>query len=107
MTTQKSKKSKTRNSHIIIYGILIVLVIITLFPILYTFFSSFKTNIEILAKPEKFFPEKWSLSNYITAWNSPEFPVPRLFINSVIYSASTVIITLFFGINRRICICAR
>lgn len=97
MTTQKSKKSKTRNSHIIIYGILIVLVIITLFPILYTFFSSFKTNIEILAKPEKFFPEKWSLSNYITAWNSPEFPVPRLFINSVIYSASTVIITLFLA----------
>ena len=97
MTTQKSNKARIRNAHIVIYTLLIILAVITLFPILYTFSSSFKTNIEILAKPERFFPENWSMANYITAWKSPEFPVPRLFINSVVYSVATVMITLFLS----------
>ncbi len=97
MTTQKSNKARIRNAHIVIYTLLIILAVITLFPILYTFFSSFKTNIEILAKPERLFPENWSMENYITAWKSPEFPVPRLFVNSVVYSVATVMITLFLS----------
>lgn len=97
MTTQKSNKARIRNAHIVIFTLLIILAVITLFPILYTFFSSFKTNIEILAKPERLFPENWSMENYITAWKSPEFPVPRLFVNSVVYSVATVMITLFLS----------
>lgn len=43
---------------IIIYVILAVFLILTLFPLVYVIASSFKTNVEIMANPERIFPEK-------------------------------------------------
>ncbi len=86
---------KTKNLyHFIIHLFLICISIIALFPIAYTIAGSFKTNTEILAHPENFFPEAFSIDNYISILNADEFNVLNLFKNSVMYTAAVVIIQL-------------
>ena len=59
-----------------------------------TFMGSFKTNSEILAHPENFFPEKFRLDNYISVLNADEFNIVPLFRNSVLYTIAVVLIQL-------------
>lgn len=77
---------------ITIHIILTALVIVTFFPLIYTLLGSFKSNRELLAHPEWLFPHDWTFDNYKIAVTSPDFNVPTLMINSVIYTVSTVII---------------
>ena len=77
---------------ITIHIILTALVIVTFFPLIYTLLGSFKSNRELLAHPEWLFPHDWTFDNYKIAVTSPDFNVPTLMINSVIYTLSTVII---------------
>ncbi len=76
------------------YIVLGIVLIITLFPIIYVIASSFKTNVEIMANPERIFPRDWTVSNYIEAWNSETMRVGRMFFNSVWFTVSSVVITL-------------
>ena len=86
---------KTKNLYkYIIHLFLICISIITLFPIAYTIAGSFKTNSEILAHPENFFPEAFRIDNYIEILNGDEFNVLNLFNNSVMYTTAVVIIQL-------------
>lgn len=84
------KQNKTSN--IIIHLVLIFVSVITLFPIVYTFVGSFKTNSELLAHPENFFPEKFRIDNYISVLNADEFDIVNLFKNSVLYTIAVVAI---------------
>lgn len=77
------------------YLFMTAILIITLFPIIYVFASSFKTNSEIMAYPERILPHKPTFENYITALHNEDFNLVRMFINSVIYTLSCVVITLF------------
>jgi multiple sugar transport system permease protein len=77
------------------YVVLIVIAIITVFPIVYTVSSSFKTNSEILAYPERIFPEKATLENYIIAFNSDDFKMGRMTLNSIYFTVASLIITMF------------
>ncbi len=52
---------------ILIYLFLSIILVIMLFPLLYVIASSFKTNVEIMANPERIFPEHWTFDNYVTA----------------------------------------
>ena len=81
-------------NNIIVYAILIAVLIIVVFPLLYIMLSSFKTNMEIMAEPDRIFPKVWTLDNYREAWNSDVMNVGRMFFNSVWYTVSTVVITL-------------
>ena len=76
------------------YIILIAMMLITIFPIVYTVASSFKTNMEILTKPANIFPENPTLQNYITAFTSEVFNVPLLLKNSVIYTLFSVFVAV-------------
>lgn len=49
-----------------------VVLIITVFPVIYIFFSSFKSNQEILTG-NMILPKKWVLDNYMQAWNLGNF----------------------------------
>ena len=82
-------------SKIIIYIILLFVAVITIFPVFSVISASFKTNMEILTMPEKILPQHWSLDNYKTAMNSENFHLGRMLFNSIWFSVSTVIITLF------------
>jgi len=57
----------------IVYIFLIVLVFVALFPVIYIFISSFKTNMEIMVGGLKIFPDKWMFSNYADAWQLANF----------------------------------
>ena len=82
---------KKKKTNIIIHIILMTFVICTLFPIFYTLISSLKTNMEILTEPTRLFPKKITFDNYITAWTSEEFNVPKMLFNSLYYTVTSVI----------------
>ena len=88
-----AKRTRIINN-VIIYAILIAVFVIVIFPLLYIISLSFKTNLEIMAEPDRIFPKTWTFDNYIEAWNSDSMDVGRMFFNSVWYTVSTVIITL-------------
>ncbi|MDR0463858.1 MAG: carbohydrate ABC transporter permease [Treponema sp.] len=59
--------------YIFIYIFLILLVFVALFPVIYIFLSSFKTNMEIMVGGIKLLPDKWMFSNYARAWQLANF----------------------------------
>ena len=79
---------------IIVYLFLTLILVIMLFPLIYVIASSFKTNVEIVANPERVFPEHWTFDNYVSAWTSDVMRVGQMFFNSVWFTVASVAITL-------------
>lgn len=83
----KTKSSKT----IVKYFFLILITVFCLYPILWLFISSFKTNDELLSRP-------WSLpaapqaANYLHAWTVSG--IGRSFVNSLIVTVVSLALTL-------------
>jgi multiple sugar transport system permease protein len=50
-----------------------VMVFISIFPVTYIFFSSFKTNMEIMLGGVSIFPAEWQFDNYVRAWKLANF----------------------------------
>lgn len=78
----------------LIYIVLIAAAVFVAFPLISVIGSSFKSNMEILITPEKLFPSKPTFENFITAWNSDVFNVPRMLFNSMWYTVAHVVIVL-------------
>jgi len=70
------------------YVVLLVFGGITLFPLIYIFFASFKTNAEILTS-RSMLPKVWVIDNYIQAWNLANF---RLYTWNSIYYAFFIVV---------------
>jgi ABC-type sugar transport system, permease component len=49
---------------------------------------------ELLSDPGRIFPERFTVDNYIRAWNSDSLQIGRMFINSVLYTLGCVMIML-------------
>ena len=79
----------------ILYIFLVAVLIITVFPIIYTISASFKSNTEILINPGRMFPKNPTADNYVMAWGSEAFNVPILLKNSIIYTVVNMLSTLF------------
>ncbi len=79
------------------YIVLIVVALITIIPILYTVFSSFKSNMEIMTNPGSIFPHKPTLENYKQAWNSDFLDVGRMTLNSIIYTVICMTVHCFIA----------
>lgn len=76
---------------------LILLMLVIVFPIIYTILCSFKSNAEILAHPETIIPMNPTLDNYKQAWNTNNFSVSKMLFNSIYYTLGMVIITLIMS----------
>lgn len=74
------------------YIFLVVLALTTLFPVIYTILGSFRSTAEILTGGINIFPKELNFENYINAWEGADFS--KLTLNSVIYSAAMVVITV-------------
>ncbi len=74
---------------------LVAVLIVTVFPIIYTISASFKSNTEILINPGRMFPKNPTADNYVMAWGSEAFNVPILLKNSIIYTVVNMLSTLF------------
>jgi multiple sugar transport system permease protein len=58
---------------VIIYSFLLIVAVISLFPVVYILLSSFKTNQEIMVGGVNLIPKQWQIQNYIRAWKMANF----------------------------------
>ena len=87
-----NKIARSTFLYTLLYAFLIVILIITVFPVLYSFFSSFKTNQDILTGGISLIPKKFAFENYKQAWHLADFK--RYTWNSVYMTFFIVIITI-------------
>lgn len=81
-------------SNLLKYIILVLILIFTVFPLIYAFANAFKTNMELLSRPDRIFPIDPTIENFIIAWKSDKFNIPRMLFNSIWYTSVSVIITI-------------
>ena len=103
MTTTADAKRPPRIRWSKVLGILLLAVLIfwaaiELFPILFMFFNSVKTNAEIMRQPFGF-PAAPRFMNYVEAWRGGKLGVPiaRYFLNSLFVTAGTLVMLMFTG----------
>ncbi len=68
--------------------------LLTVAPIAFMIFSSFKTTTEIFTLPPWLPPAEWSFKNYETLLT--KWPFPYWYINSIIYAGVVTVFVLFF-----------
>jgi ABC-type glycerol-3-phosphate transport system permease component len=90
VTSKFTKRFDQISTHVI----LLVFALIAIFPIAYTFMTSFKSQGDVLTRPPTFFPPEWRLDGYEQVFNSD---MVRYFIwNSVLNStvSSVLVVSL-------------
>ena len=88
-----SKKRIEAQIQIKSHFISIIVSLIMLIPFIWMILSSFKTGTEIVRMPPTFFPENFTLKNYVTLFE--RLPFGRYFINSIIMSGGITLISMF------------
>ena len=73
------------------YAFLLVMIIFTLYPVIYTFVGSFKTNAE-LTQGISFFPREWQFRNYYQAFVEADFL--RYSFNSLIVASAVMVLAM-------------
>lgn len=86
----ESRKTKMING--IIFLLLLILAVLTVYPVVYIAFGSFKTNSELVSGGLNLLPEKFILENYIQAWSMANFS--RYTINSLMISFGVMSLSL-------------
>lgn len=99
-----SKKNENRHHttprkllvRLLIYGFLIAFVIISLYPIIFSWFAALKTKEELMTSPNPLtLPQTITLQNFSEAWTVGH--MGRYFINSIIVTFPTVIVVLLLS----------
>lgn len=90
-------KIKKAIPKIFIHLFLMAVALIALFPVVYVISSSFKSNSEIMVHPEAVFPISPTLGNYKIAFNSSDFNIGRMFLNSAYYTVICVAVIIFLS----------
>ncbi len=81
---------------VIIYIVLSFFMIISVYPLIWMFFNSFKTNEEIFHTNPFGFPTVWQFSNYLKAFT--KYRMDIFFLNSVVVAIGTVILTCLLAL---------
>ena len=76
----------------LVYIILILWAIISIFPVYWMLTFSLKTNAEIFGENVAGLPRNWVWQNYVKAFHTGN--MPRYFLNSLIVAIATIFITL-------------
>ncbi len=80
---------------IIFYILLIIFTITSVGPLIFSFFSSFKTFRDILAIPPTFIPNPWTWGNYAEILNDASFL--HWILNALIYAVGAMILNVLFS----------
>ena len=80
---------------VIAYLLLTLVSLLTLYPFLWMFFSSFKTNLEIIQNPLSLWPKQWVTSGYQAIMTLSGNPLSHYFKNSIIISFGTTFVVVF------------
>ena len=89
-----SDRFKQRSSVVLLHVVVVTGALLTMLPIAWMVYSSFKTTTEIFKFPPWLPPAEWSFKNYeilLTKW-----PFPYWYINSIVYAAVVTVFVLFF-----------
>ena len=89
------KKSESRGSsvgHVLFAVLLWIYAAISLYPLIWMIFYSFKNNNEIFVTNPFGFPTTFHWENYVNAWS--KYNVPVYFFNSLVVSFGTVAVTI-------------
>jgi raffinose/stachyose/melibiose transport system permease protein len=93
MTTDMKKITKTPSiAGWLLHLFLWFYAFISLYPLIWMLFYSFKNNQEIFVSNPYGFPTTLRFDNYIKAWS--EYDVPQYFMNSLIVAIGTVTLTI-------------
>lgn len=77
------------------YVVLCLMAVVTAFPFVWVFFTSFKgPNDAIYSVPPQLIPNEPTFANYLRVWS--QLPVANFFLNSIIVAAGTVVLNLLF-----------
>lgn len=79
---------------IVVFAMLIILAVITLYPFVWMFITSFKLEKDIVIYPPKLFASRYSFISYIDIWRRITFF--RYYINTLIFAGGVTLISLFF-----------
>ncbi|NMB44422.1 MAG: carbohydrate ABC transporter permease [Clostridiales bacterium] len=82
----------TRIMYALLWVFLLLVAALTLYPLLYVIFGSFKTNQELLIGGIDLLPKTFVLDNYIEAWEKANFG--RYTINSIVISLGVMILSV-------------
>ncbi|MEO8244042.1 MAG: carbohydrate ABC transporter permease [bacterium] len=77
------------------YVILIVLAVICVFPVLWTFLTSVKHESDIVTRDMVYFPTQFTFESYVKLWYQSSYP--KLVLNSLVVTSLTVLICLATG----------
>lgn len=76
--------------NILLYTVLLIVAVITIFPFVWILFTSFKgPNDPIVSIPPQLFPHDPTLDNYTRVWK--QLPIGRFYLNSIMVSFGIVI----------------
>lgn len=81
-------RRRSRRGDAPVYVILVIVAALTLLPLVYAFFASFKSLPELLENGASLLPRHWDISNYVKTWNTANFG--RYFLNSVLVVVGVV-----------------
>ena len=71
-----------------------LIAVTVLIPIVWLFVSSFKTDVGVIKFPPRFFPEEWTLHQYLYVGDS--IPILEMTKNTVIFAGGVTVISLLF-----------
>lgn len=86
------RKKKMKMGVILSFVLLLILAVLWVYPFIWMFGASFKTNQAILSDGLRLLPRSPTVAAYGRAWNEAHFNV--YFLNSVITTAATIIIVV-------------
>ncbi|GGE31404.1 ABC transporter permease [Pullulanibacillus camelliae] len=92
----KQRKMLTFSGQTLSYLFLLAVIIFAIFPALWMFVTSIKPHSEILTTPPRWITHHPTLSSYSRVLFHSS--IPRAFLNSVVVTVCTTILTLFFSI---------
>lgn len=78
----------------VLYVILSVVAFVMLYPFLWMFFSSFKTNADIIQNPLQLFPQKWTLDGYRAIGTMSGYSLWHYLKNSVVIAGGTTVLVV-------------
>ena len=77
------------------YLILCLMAVVTVFPFVWVFFTSFKGPTDpIYSVPPQLIPREPTFANYVRVWN--QLPVAHFFVNSIIVAVVSVVLNVLF-----------
>ena len=81
---------------VVVYTVVVLVSIATLFPIVWMFSNSVKPVSEMFSVTPRVFPREWTLSHYQTVWSKTGFV--RYALNSMIVAGASTTAVVFFSL---------